>query len=149
MGVDLFFDMPRHDAPQMYAYHTIQVPTMYYINHRDSQISQHLQCDADWTGQLKVFLDKGWKLIDICMDITTLAKGTWVKVYYTMGCCCRSIASEIQWILFVVALKVRHSTFEIDTMWIFEKRKNSLQQNIAEYEGAIIEYLHKIKVKLP
>ena len=86
MGVDLFFNIPRHKCPQIYAYHTINVPTRYYINPKESQISNHLVCDADWTAQLKIFLDKGWKLIDICMDATTLASGKYATILVVGKC---------------------------------------------------------------
>ena len=46
----------------------------------------------------------------------------------------------------IVALKVRTTSLEIDTMWIFEKKKNRLTVDVPEYEGVIIEYLHKVKV---
>ena len=75
MGVDLFFNIPRHDNPVIYEYHIINVPVKYFTPAREQHVAQHLECNADWMGQMKLFLDKGWKLVDICMDTTTLAHG--------------------------------------------------------------------------
>ena len=36
----------------------------------------------------------------------------------------------------------------IDTMWLFEKEDSKMDDLTAQYEGVIIEYLHKVKVKI-
>ena len=41
-------------------------------------------------------------------------------------------------------MKSEHST--IDTLWIFEKEVSRLNDTTPQYEGVIVEYLHKIKV---
>ena len=40
-----------------------------------TQRIQQIFCEADFNKQLKLFLDKGWKLVDICMDSIALAEG--------------------------------------------------------------------------
>ena len=35
----------------------------------------------------------------------------------------------------------------VDTVWIFEKDQDKLDDTTPRYEGVILEYLHKIKVK--
>lgn len=75
MGVNLFFNMPQTASPCIWQYHMIRVPTRYTVVPDASQSVQKITSDADWMGQLKLFLDKGWKLVDICMDTTSLADG--------------------------------------------------------------------------
>ena len=75
MGVELFFNCPRHENPTIYTYHTLYKPTKYSVVPDATGALQQVECDADWMGQLKVFLDKGWKLIDICQDTQALADG--------------------------------------------------------------------------
>lgn len=78
MGVDLFFNVPKHENPVRYCYHTIKVPVRYVVVPDATQTIHQIESDADWMGQLKLFLDKGWKLIDICMDATALADGKYI-----------------------------------------------------------------------
>ena len=78
MGVDMFFNVPEHKLPTIYVYHAIRVQTCYYVVPDVSQQVTQVECDADWMGQLKVFLDHGWKLVDIAIDTTALAEGTYI-----------------------------------------------------------------------
>ena len=75
MGVDLFFNLPKRRQLPHYRYHTIKVPVRFVVVPDSTQTVQQIECDADWMGQLKIFLDKGWKLVDICIDTTALAEG--------------------------------------------------------------------------
>ena len=76
MGVDLFFDIPKKKPEsRRYCYHTINLPVKYKVVPESSKTLQQVDCDADWMGQMKLFLDKGWKLVDICIDTTALADG--------------------------------------------------------------------------
>ena len=74
MGVDLFFNVPKH-SPVQYTYHTVTIPAMYHIFPDPTQTIQQVVCDADFHGQLKIFLNSGWKLVDICFDSTSIADG--------------------------------------------------------------------------
>ena len=75
MGVDLFFHIPKHEDPVNYTYHTLKVATTYTAVPDVTQSFLQIDCDADWMGQMSLFLNQGWKLIDICMDTTALAAG--------------------------------------------------------------------------
>ena len=75
IGVELFFNVPRHRHPTLYTYHTMKVAANYHIVADATQTIQQILCDADFMGQMMLFLNKGWKLIDICMDTTALAEG--------------------------------------------------------------------------
>ncbi|ELT97862.1 hypothetical protein CAPTEDRAFT_224889 [Capitella teleta] len=117
MGVELFFNLPKHPTPVIYAYHTVTVHANYHIMPDTTQTIQQVTCDADFMGQLTVFLSKGWKLVNICIDITAIAD----------------------------AYKMKASSKTVETIWIFEKEANKLYAEEPEYEGVIIEYLHKVK----
>lgn len=80
MGVELFFNVPRHTFATKYTYHTVTVPATYHIVHDITQLSQKVVCDADFLGQLKLFLDAGWKLIDICLDSTAIAESKFKRL---------------------------------------------------------------------
>ena len=75
MGVELFFNVPMHKNPTLYTYYTVQVPANYYIIPDATQTIKQISCDADFMGQMKVFLARGWKLVDICIDTTAIAEG--------------------------------------------------------------------------
>ena len=47
------------------------------------------------------------------------------------------------------AFGMKTSSRLIDTIWIFEKRLDHIQDTRPQYEGVIIEYFHKTKVTLP
>ena len=75
MGVELFFNVPLHRFQSRFTYHTVTVPAQYHIVTDATQTVQQVQCDADFLGQLRVFLNQGWKLVDICIDNTAIADG--------------------------------------------------------------------------
>ena len=76
VGVELFFNIPKHKNPTRYTYHTLKVHANYHIVPDATQTIQQIVCDADYMGQMMLFLNQGWKLVDICMDTTALADGT-------------------------------------------------------------------------
>ncbi len=78
LGAELFFNMPRQDRDHpssRYVYHTISLPAKYKIVPDATQTIQQITCDADFLGQLTLFLNSGWKLVDICLDFTVIAEG--------------------------------------------------------------------------
>jgi hypothetical protein len=75
MGVELFFNVPQHPEPTVYAYHAVTVHANYSIMPDTTQTIQQVTCDADFMGQLTAFLSKGWRLVNICIDITAIAEG--------------------------------------------------------------------------
>jgi len=63
------------ECPTIYTYHTVTIPVTYNISSDDTQTTQQVSCDLNFFGQMKLFLDTGWKLVDICMDSTAIADG--------------------------------------------------------------------------
>jgi len=75
-GVELFFNAPVHRPSTIYTYHVISVSAHYHIVADATQTVQQVECSTDFLGQLRLFLNKGWRLIDICIDATAIADGT-------------------------------------------------------------------------
>ena len=48
----------------------------YYTALDATQTTHQVMCDSDFQGQMKLFMNQGWKLIDICIDTMALAEGT-------------------------------------------------------------------------
>lgn len=180
MGVDLFFHLPKHEDPVFYTYHTLKVATTYTVVPDVTQSFQQISCDADWMGQMSLFLNQGWKLVDICMDTTALADGTThLNCQFThefnkgveaalpcryvsggRGVCqrsrqrlqqCgsqdRSAFTKLLNGFHVAAFGMKSVSSTIDTLWIFEKEATKVNNTAPEYEGVIVEYLHKVKVR--
>ena len=87
MGVELFFETPSLSAsppscddkvPRGYRYHVTEVRFKYYATPVGFHHVHRIRCDTDFRSKLKVFLDQGWKLVDICFATATLPQG---------GCC--------------------------------------------------------------
>lgn len=72
-GVELFFNIPVHRLPTIFTYHIISVSAHYHIVADATQTVQQVECSEDFLGQLRLFLNQGWKLIDICIDYTAIA----------------------------------------------------------------------------
>jgi hypothetical protein len=75
MGVELFFNVPLHRSPSRFTYHTVTIAAQYQIVTDATQTVQQVECNADFLGQLKLFLNTGWKLVDICIDTSAIAEG--------------------------------------------------------------------------
>ena len=75
MGVELFFNMPKHKNPTKHVYHAVTVHAKYYMVPDATQTIQQILCNTDFNEQMRLFLSKGWKLVDICMDVTAIAEG--------------------------------------------------------------------------
>jgi len=75
-GVELFFNTPVHRLPKTFTYHVITVSTHYHIVADATDTVQQVECSTDFLGQLRLFLNQGWKLVDICIDYTAIAEGT-------------------------------------------------------------------------
>lgn len=73
-GVELFWEIPQHDQPTVYAYHTVCVQAMYTTVYDASGV-QRVVCDVDFLTQIQSFLSQGWRLVDICMDVNALTEG--------------------------------------------------------------------------
>jgi len=65
-----------HRQPTVFTYHVITVSAHYRIVADATQTVQQVECSADFLGQLRLFLNQGWKLVDICIDSTAIADGT-------------------------------------------------------------------------
>jgi len=76
-GVELFFNIPVHRLPTVFTYHVITVSAHYHIVPDATQTVQQVECSADFLSQLRLFLNRGWNLVDICIDYTAIADGTW------------------------------------------------------------------------
>ena len=76
IGVELFFNLPKHSHPVLHTYHAAKIPAKYHVVPDATQTVQQIICDADFMGQMRLFLNQGWKLVDICMDTLALAEGT-------------------------------------------------------------------------
>jgi len=75
MGVELFFNVPLQLSQIRFTYHTVTVTAQYRIVSDATQAVQQVECNADFLGQLKLFLNTGWKLVDICIDTAAIAEG--------------------------------------------------------------------------
>ena len=73
--MELFFNIPLHDQPTKFSYHAVKINSKYHVVPDATQTIQQIVCDADFMGQMKLFLNQGWKLVDICMDTLALAEG--------------------------------------------------------------------------
>jgi hypothetical protein len=89
-GVELFFNVPRHSSPSLYTYHTVTVAAQYQIVSDATQTVQQVECTADFLGQLKLFLNTGWKLVDICIDSSAIARGLFSHVIELFPSRCRT-----------------------------------------------------------
>ncbi|XP_077977881.1 uncharacterized protein LOC144433437 [Glandiceps talaboti] len=77
--------------------------------------SMSLQTEFDFNAQLQSFLSVGWKLVDIFYDSSTTTQGGFNPVITQ------------------------------NSLWFFEKEMDRINDNIAQYEGSVIEYWHKVK----
>ena len=75
VGLELFFNLPRHPHPTQYVYHTARLKAHYHIVPDVTQTIQQILCDADFMGQMTKYLNNGWKLVDLCMDTAALNEG--------------------------------------------------------------------------
>lgn len=74
LGVELFFNVPLHQFPSRFTYHTVKVMAEYQIINDSSQSTLQVECNYDFLGQMKVFLKQGWKLVDICIDNSAISE---------------------------------------------------------------------------
>ncbi|XP_028392812.1 uncharacterized protein LOC114517323 [Dendronephthya gigantea] len=70
--------------------------------------------DCDWLGTLATYLNQGWKLVEIILDRFEQQNGA-----FTMSA-------------------------SINSVWIFEKESHKLQDPTPVFEGAVLEYFHKV-----
>lgn len=54
--------------------------------------------------------------------------------------------NDIQAVVLWLAYRNKAQSKRVETIWIFEKDSSKLFDETPIYEGAIIEYLHKVKV---
>lgn len=118
--MELFFNIPVHRLPTVFTYHVITVSAHYHIVPDATQTVQQVECSADFLGQLRLFLNRGWNLVDICIDYTAIAD----------------------------AYSMRATSKVVETVWIFEKETSRLFDDTPIFEGVIIEYLHRIEMTL-
>ncbi|KAI0212122.1 hypothetical protein LSAT2_003013 [Lamellibrachia satsuma] len=127
IGVELFCEMPvpppstptcEFNVLRRYRYHAAEVHNKYYTSPDGFHHVHRIMCDTDFRGQLKVFLDQGWKLVDICYDTIRLPE----------------------------VFKMKSRSMTINTMWIFEKEAHKLGDTTPRYEGVVLEYRHQVEV---
>jgi len=106
--VELFFNeplVPAHRRVTLYTYHVITVPAHYQIVADATQTVQQVECSTDFLGQLRLFLNRGWKLVDICIDSTAIADGRTMSISYLLVPCnhvsLSNVSSFFSFILFL------------------------------------------------
>ena len=71
MGVDLFFDIPTDTNPRRFIYQTVNVPIEESVlPPRLGSIPKHT-FSCDWLGQMTTFLQQGWRLVEIFLDMSS------------------------------------------------------------------------------
>ena len=80
--VDVFFNVPMHTKPIMYTYMAEKLS----INYEVLPPGQPLQwgTSLEWIEYLEIYLNMGWKLIDIFIDASSLTKGIHVYILLTI-----------------------------------------------------------------
>ena len=75
-GVDLFWDVPKIPRPHKYVYKAVTIPVKYSsLSSSNQSGSGTFKCSTDWRHYMKLYLGKGWKLVEISMDPNTIANG--------------------------------------------------------------------------
>ena len=75
MGVDLFFDIPTHPNPRRFIYQTVNVPIEEAVEPATGfgALPKHT-FSCDWLGQMTTFLQQGWRLVEIFLDLSSAPK---------------------------------------------------------------------------
>ncbi|EDO49209.1 predicted protein [Nematostella vectensis] len=78
IGVDLFFNVPRHPPSTTYCYQAVSIPITATV-HPGFTVSVEAQCD--WMGNFAAYLNQGWKLIEIFIDKGYKQQGAFSMTY--------------------------------------------------------------------
>ena len=71
MGVDILFNVPKHQNPILYTYQLVNVPVrIMYLG-----AGKLVKVDCDWMQHFARHLQQGWKLIDIFWDQSKKSHG--------------------------------------------------------------------------
>ena len=75
MGVDLFFDTLTHPNPRRFMYQTVNVPIKETVGRSTGlwALPKHT-FSCDWLGQMTTFLQQGWRLVEIFLDLSSAPK---------------------------------------------------------------------------
>jgi len=121
-GVDVFFDVPQHPNPTMYTYTAHSTPILIGRSYGNVQV----QCD--WTGTLNMYLNEGWKLIDVL--IPNLESGQMENQQQRRG------NSHMH----------NFGTQTEQTIWFFEKELSMVNDRAPKYQVTLVEYYIHAKV---
>ena len=72
MGVDLFFNVPRFPNPPLYSYQCVNVPIGVHVK---PGFTNNVQVSCDWMGTMAMYLNTGWKLVEIFLDQSQQQRG--------------------------------------------------------------------------
>lgn len=113
IGVDVLFEIPNQPTPAKYLYQVINVPIGITVK---MGLSPRPTVHCDWLGTLAMYLNQGWKLVEIFLDQSQQRAGGF------------STAASM------------------NSVWFFEKESSKVQDPTPIYQGAVIEYLHKVSM---
>lgn len=119
MRVDLFYEISARLTSEQYSYTIAHVPSK--VNYTSQVMFRpvpHVQCD--WRGTLTQHLSRGWRLVDIYIDIPTVSQ-------------------------FFDPKSQDFSPTTMNALWFFEKPVSRLEDDTPCFEGKVIE--HAVKVK--
>mgnify|MGYP002803954124 FL=1 len=112
IGVDVLFEIPNQPTPAKYVYQVINVPIGVTVK---MGFAPRPTVHCDWLGTLAMYLNQGWKLVEIFLDQSQQRAGG-----------------------------VFSSAASLNSIWFFEKESSRLQDPTPIYQGAVIEYFHKV-----
>ena len=72
---DLFFDTPTYPNPSRFIYQTVNVPIKETVGPSTGlwALPKHT-FSCDWLGQMTTFLQQGWRLVEIFLDLSSAPK---------------------------------------------------------------------------
>mgnify|MGYP002804050241 FL=1 len=114
IGVDVLFEIPDQPTPAKYVYQVINVPIGVTVK---MGFTPRPTVHCDWLGTLAMYLNQGWKLVEIFLDQSQQRAGGGFSTAASMN-----------------------------SIWFFEKESSRLQDPTPIYQGAVIEYFHKVSV---
>ena len=113
IGVDVLFEVPNQPMPAKYVYQVINVPIGFTVK---VGFKPQPTVHCDWLGTLAMYLNQGWKLVEIFLDQSQQSTGAF------------------------------STTGSLNSLWFFEKKSSKLQDPTPVYQGTVIEYMHKVSV---
>ena len=117
IGVDVLFEMPNQPTPAKYVYQVVNVPIGFTVKMDFAHVCSTVHCD--WFGTLAMYLNQGWKLVEIILDQSQQR---------TVG----GFSTDAS----------------MNSVWFFEKESSRLQDPTPIYQGAVIECFHETSLGL-